>query len=252
MTKFLLLAARRSGTTLLIDCLNQHPEIQCMKRAFGLERKISDPTPDKHSGAFYLYRTRSLFNRTRYVMRRNRLIYDFLSEEVLNPQQNISAIGFRLTYDMLSKYPQMIEWSKENDIQVIHLVRHNILKTYISTVSAPIHKMHHPREGDIINATKIRIDPKDLLDILSRRTLEIEKRRQQFSDCTYHELGYEKLVSNRDEELGKIQGLLVPGMEQQLTSDLAKINPESLAETIENFHEIRDVLNGTPYEKFLE
>ena len=168
------------------------------------------------------------------------------------PRQNISAVGFRLTYEMSSKYPQIIEWAKENDVQVIHLVRHNILKTYVSTVSAPIHKMHHPREGDTIKTAKIRIEPRNVLEILSRRVWEIEHRRQQFSECMYHELGYEKLVSNSDEELGKIQRLLGTGAEKQLTSDLVKINPESLAETIENFHEIRDVLSGTPYEKFLE
>jgi hypothetical protein len=112
--------------------------------------------------------------------------------------------------------------------------------------------MHHPREGDIIKAARVRIDPIDILDSLGQRSSEIEKRRQQFSDCTYHEMGYEELVSNRDEELAKVQGFLVPGKEQQLTSDLAKINPESLAETIENIEEIRGVLSGTPYEKLLK
>jgi uncharacterized protein YqeY len=118
-------------------------------------------------------------------------------------------------------------------------------------VSAPIHKMRHPREGAAIKTTKISIDPAKVLGILNKCELEIENRRVQFSECLYHELSYEDLVRDKDEELKKIQSFLNVNQADNLTSDLVKINPDSLAEVIENFGEISDVLSGTPYEKFL-
>ena len=208
MTKFMLLAARRSGTTLLVDYLNGHPQIECVKRAFGLEKKVKNPTRDNHSGGFYLYRTRSLSHRIQYILRRDRLINDFLREDIFMPRQDVAAVGFRLIYEMSSRYPQITDWAKGNDARVIHIVRRNLLKTYISAVSAPIHKMRHPREGVIIKTTKIRVDPGKVLEILKQRIREIEHRRQQLSGCMYHELSYEDLVSNRDEALRNIQTFL--------------------------------------------
>ena len=252
VNKFIVLAARRSGTTLLIDYLNSHPEVECVKRAFGLEKKIVNPTPDNHSGGFYLYRTKNLINRVRFFVQRSALIGSYLDEDVFLPRQHYTAAGFRLIYEMSSKYPVIADWARENEVRIVHLVRRNLLKTYVSTVSAPVHKMRHPREGATITTAKIRIDPRDLLESLNQRVWDIDLRRQKFSACEFHELSYEDLVSNKDEVLGKVQTFLGIDRPAELTSDLVKINPESLSGVIENFDEIADVLSGTPYEKFLD
>ena len=93
MTKFILLADRRSGTTLVIDCLTGHPGINCAKRAFGQEKKIRNPTENHHSSDFYLYRTASLANRGKYYLQKKQLIKSFLDERVFTPRPGIRAAG---------------------------------------------------------------------------------------------------------------------------------------------------------------
>lgn len=251
MTKFILLAARRSGTTLLIDCLNSHPDIACVKRAFGLEKKIENPTPDKHSGAFYLYRTKNIGNRIRYYTGRYGLIDEFLAQDIFTSNRDHGAVGFRLIYEMSSKYPQVARWAANNDAKVIHLIRGNCLKTYISAISARIHKMRHPREGDQISTIKVHVDPKQLMMELSKRTKEAQQQRSRFSGCPYHEVYYENFTRDREKESRELLDFLHVDDAVSLSSDLVKINPDSLEGVIENYEEIYSLLQGTPYEKYL-
>jgi len=251
MTKFILLAARRSGTTLLIDCLNSHPDITCVKRAFGLEQKIRNPTPDKHSGAFYLYRTKNIGNRIRYYTHRYGLIDEFLSDDIFRRNETRSAVGFRLIYEMSSKYPQVAEWASNNGASVVHLIRGNCLKTYVSAVSARIHKMRHPRQGEPVRTVKVFIDPKQLMLELNKRTSEVQRQKQSFAGCPYHEVYYEDFTVDRAGESRKLLRFLDVDDTASLSSDLVKINPDSLEDVIENYEEIYCALQGTPYEECL-
>lgn len=252
MAKFILLAARRSGTTLLIDCLNSHPEIDCVKRAFGLEKKIKNPTLDNHAGGFFLYRMKNLSNRIRYYTRRQSLVEDFLRYDIFGPRADCPAAGFRLIYEMSTKYPQIAQWVKRNNVRVIHLIRGNMLKTYISTVTAAIHKMRHPREGAEIKTVKIHIDSQELLRELNLRTEQVEDQRRLFGGCDIREVYYEDFVADRSGESIKLLRFLGVDEGQELTSNLVKINPESLSELVENFGEIRNALRGTTYEQYLD
>ena len=252
MAKFILLAARRSGTTLLIDCLNSHPEVDCVKRAFGLEKKIKNSTPDNHAGGFFLYRMKNLSNRMRYYTRRQALVNDFLRDDIFTPGADFPAAGFRLIYEMSAKYPQIAQWARQKDARVIHLIRGNLLKTYISTVTAAIHKMRHPREGAEIRTVKIHIDPQELLTELNKRVALIEEQRQLFSDCHCHEVFYEDFVADRTKESVRMLRFLGVDESRELTTDLLKINPESLSDLVENYEEICAALKGTQHEKYLD
>jgi len=251
MRKFILLAARRSGTSLVIDCLNSHPDIHCVKRAFGLERKIKNPTSDKHSGGFYLYRTKSIVNRLRYYAGRAGLINDFLYEDVFNKNSKNHNTGFRVIYNMSSKYPELADWAKDNDVKVVHLIRKNILKTYVSSLTAPIHKMHHPREGENISTVKIQLDLKNVIKELNARLNEIDIQRERYASCTYKEIFYEDFIENQAEESIKLLDFIGADSKHLLKSTLVKINPDSLKQVVENYEEIERALKGSPLEEYL-
>ena len=251
MDKFILLADRRSGTTLVIDCLTGHPGITCAKRAFGQEKKIRNPTENHHSSDFYLYRTGSLSNRCKYFLHKKQLIKTFLDENIYAPRPGIRAAGFRLIYDMVGIFPELVEIANEENIKVLHLIRENVLKTYVSSVTARIHKMHHPREGDRVQSVKVHLDPAKMLQSMKTRTQRIEAMRARFSTCPYMETTYEEFTANRDSETARILPFLGIDDMRELHSDLVKINPDSLEDIIENYAEIQDTLSGTPYEIYL-
>lgn len=251
MTKFILLAARRSGTTLAIDCLNSHSQVECVKRAFGLERKIKNPTLDRHSGEFYLYRTRNLYNRIRYYAKRYDLIDSFLCDDIFSPREHIPAVGFRLIHEMSQMYPQIADWAKNNDVKVIHLVRENVLKTHLSAKTARIHKLHHPREGDGVNPIKIHINPDEIVSVLEKRLQDIGIQRNRYSGCDYLEISYESFVENRSDQSSRMLAFLGVDASKELVSNLMKINPDSIENIIENFDDVAEALKGTELERFL-
>lgn len=251
MQKFVLLADRRSGTTLVIDCLNNLPGVRCLKRAFGVEKKIANPTDDNHSGMFFLYRTANLKQRLRFWVDQKSLIRDFLDEEIFAPDPKIVAGGFRLIYHKADKYPGILANLEGNDTRIIHLVRRNVLKTHVSYLTAPLHKMHHPREGSAIRTVTIFIDPATILQDLRKRIQYIERIRKLTAGFPVLEVGYEDFIADRDAEGARIQPFLSLKEIVPFQSDLVKINPDSLEQIIENYDEIREVLVGTEFEEFL-
>ncbi|TCK19460.1 sulfotransferase domain-containing protein [Thiogranum longum] len=251
MEKFVILSDRRSGTTLLIDALTSHPDVSCVKRAFGQERRIKNPTPDHHSGTFFLYRTANLTRRLQFHFQRVDLIRGFLNDEIFASPPDKSVKGFRLIYAQAEQYPELVKLLQSEQLKVIHLVRENILKTYISTITAPLHKMHHPRTGDTIKIVTIRLDPAETLAQLEKRAGQIQRMRNIFSSAPYLEVSYENFSADREKESERILPFLGLHNESPLHSDLVKINPDSLRDIIENYSEIEDALKNTAFEHLL-
>jgi len=251
MQKFVLLADRRSGTTLVIDCLNNLEEVSCEKRAFGIDKKIENPTPNHHSGMFYLYRNESFGRKLRFWVDRKNLIKEFLDNQIFQTNEPGGARGFRLIYNKADQHPQILSCLKGSETKIIHLIRLNVLKTHISFLTAPMHKMHHPREGAKIKTVKLRLDTNTLLQELRKRNARIEKKRRLIDGFESLEVNYEDFVTDRNSEAERIQPFL--GFENVVPfeTDLVKINPDNLEDLIENYQEVTSVLSGTEFERFL-
>lgn len=254
MQRFVLLADRRSGTTLVIDCLNNLERVHCEKRAFGIEKKIENPDENRHSGMFFLYRQETLGRKLRFYTGRRALIREFLEAEIFagDAGGDIRDIrGFRLIYPKAEQYGDILECLRDSDTKVIHLVRENVLKTHISFLTAPMHKMHHPREGQEIKTVKLHLDTDNLLAHLKYRMDRIEENRRRIEGFPSLEVSYESFVEDRNAEAARIQPFLGIDDVVPFTTDLVKINPDALDQVIDNYEEVRDLLTGTEYEKFL-
>lgn len=251
MTKFILLAERRSGTSLMIDCLNNHPKIFCGKRVFGQEFKVKNPDKNNHSGDYFLYRSGSIKRNLLHYLNKKSSINNFLEKHFFK-KNDLETIGFRFIYNNVSSYPEVVNWIKKNNIKVIHLVRENLLKTYVSTLTAKLHKMHHPRKGEKIITKSVKLDVSNLLKELERRKNEIELNRKIFSCNPYLEIKYEDFVKNRQDESYKILNFLGSESIMTLDSDLVKINPSRLSDVVSNYSEVKKILIGTNYSSFLD
>lgn len=250
MQKFILLAGRRSGTTLFIDCLNSHPDVFCYKRIFGVEKKIKSPDENRHSSDYFLYRTANLFAIAQYFLSRQASISKFLQTK-LDFSNGIKAHGFRVIYSMSNKYPALFKWAGVEKAKVIHLVRENVLKTYISEETAKIHKMHHPKKGDIVSTVKLHINISTIQQTLNNRLHEIEAQRAGCDGLPYLQVTYESFVERRGVESKRVLEFLGVDSDIDLKSDLIKINPSNLEDLVENYQELKSELTGTPLEKLL-
>ena len=252
MERFVLLATRRSGTTLFSDVLNGHQRVHIIKRAFGMERRIKNPTSNRHSGRFFLYRTKSISRRVRFYLNRAALIAEFLHGDIFEPVEGKDVIGFRLTYGQLDQYPQILPWLQENQVKLIHLVRLNVLKTYVSELTAPLHRMHHPRKGAEVRTVTLKLNAGRIRGTLDRRVAIIERMRKNAASLPNLEVAYESFSAHRDGELAQILPFLGIEGGHVPETDLIKINPNKLSNIIENYGEVEAALRGSPHERFLD
>ncbi|MDY6876428.1 MAG: sulfotransferase [Chloroflexota bacterium] len=248
MDKFIVLAARRSGVTLLLDSLNSHPQIQCYKGVFTTTNRLKFFEFDNPDSRFYKFRSASPKRQGDYVFRRKRLISTFLTE-LYTSTAGVKAVGVRLSYIQAKKYPEVLEWALENDVGIIHLVRKNSLKAIVSHFSARKRGLHH----STLKAERvtIRLSPLRLKRRLTRLTRQIEKYNAMLADKRHIKVYYETFTANRDTEIRRILGFLEVDQSVPLTSDLIKLNPDSLENILENYEAITRAFKGTVFEKYL-
>jgi hypothetical protein len=248
MQRFIVLAGRRSGTTLLVESLDSHPDVECRKDVFSIRRRWKRFQVDVKTGLFYQFRTASLGRRIDYLFRRRRLVHAFL-EETLSPTGGVLARGIRLSYEQVRKYPDILPWVLENDVRVIHLVRDNALKAVVSHFTAKKRGFAHATSQ--VARVTLRLPPAGLRAHLEKREREIDRYRALFRDRPCCEVSYESFLARKEEETRRLLGFLGIPRYAPLTSRLVKQNPDSLRDILENYDEIARALRGTPFERHL-
>src|SRR5262249_26215232 len=127
-TRFIILCAARTGSTMLRHMLNSHPNVRCHGEVMtgrGLDSLAGDRDGDAAV-------TRTLLDR------RGSDPQGFLEDVVLDPG-SAKAVGFKIKYEelLLSDYAWLLGWLKSHrEIRVIHLTRENRLKRLVSEVTA--------------------------------------------------------------------------------------------------------------------
>ena len=257
MIKFLIITQPRSGSSFFTSCLNSHPQILCPRGSLFTKRNLSPIkgfkpdflTVDRKKSPYYKYRSSSFKRQIAHRFRRNKLIHEFLSAWYAR-HQNSEAVGCKVNYSQISRYPATISWVKQNDVKVIHLVRNNLLKRHVSNKIAITRDQHHSHKP--LKPIKVYIDPKILLQDFRRRQNRFERYRELFRGFPFLEVSYESMVADQNTETGRVLKFLGIDQLMPLTTDLVKVNPDSLEEIIENFDTIKQTLMDTEFKDFLD
>ncbi len=260
MEKFVLVATQRSGTVFFESVINRHPHIYCYPEVllslsyqsewnfynFWLEKVKQDES-----------------NITHPAMLRN---FELYLNHIFNSVPGKKAIGIDIKYDQFPQILNIFHTLKKNDIKIIHLVRKNVLKTYLSSVlnwnQRSLNRLAHGRKG--VSSVKVKIKPGNyLVQELERRKNEFAHYRNFFHKNKFKclEINYEDFFDNSNSESSTIvspvlnqiyEFLCIKEKRYDLTTDLKKTNPNKLAELIENYDEIVDFLSGTEWAYLLE
>jgi LPS sulfotransferase NodH len=248
MQRFLVLAGRRSGVTLLVDSLNSHPEIECTKDVFTTRRHWRRFQIDVKTGLFYQFRSASLARQIAYLCRRKQLVGDFLTER-FSSVDDLRARGIRLSYEQERKYPQALRWALHNDVPVLHLFRENSLKAIVSHFTAKKRGVAHATSK--LERVTLRLPPRELKKMLIERERSLARYRRQLAGHRCHEISYESFVAGREAETRRILEFL--GIDQflPLTSRWVKQNSDTLQDILENYDEIAGAFRATTFERYL-
>jgi hypothetical protein len=202
---------------------------------------------------FYRFQSTSLKRRIDYFFHQRKLINEFLTELYI-PVNGVRAIGVRVLYEQADKYPEILDWARENDVAIIHLIRENSLKAVVHTeASFKRGLLHSTSRTEPL--TKLRLSPARLEMQLTRLMQHIEKYRIMLEGGRYLEINYEALVVQRQVESHRILDFLKIDRNDPPTIDSEEkkigLLPDSLQDMLDNYEEIRQAFRGTDFERFL-
>jgi LPS sulfotransferase NodH len=235
-TRFVILAAKRSGSNLLCTLLDSHPEVLCHHEVFN------------PAGIFYAldYRDGSLDLGTTEA--RDRDPAAFL-ERLWRTRLGRRCIGFKFTCGQDERVLDIV--LHDPGIRKIVLRRHNALKSYVSEkIAEQTGQWEVYRESDLVaDQPKIAVDLADF-----RRHAEGNDRFHARIEDVLNRTGQEPLrvyyerLFHEVEHLRWLRFLGVSDLSVPLRAASVKQNPTDLRRIISNYDELLIALRGTARE----
>lgn len=247
--KFILVTKQRSGSTWLIDILNNDPRIIAYEEIF-----IDRPVTDRHPKKSLLPPIRYFDYKSIESKPRPWKLFDYLNQ-INGWGKKTQAIGYKLMYGQYLVYPEIALKAVMDRCKVIHLIRKNHLDSVISGLYAKQTARPHIVDADEHepHVVKVRINTASLIKELSahKNSITIAKIFLFFLPCRVCEIYYEDLCATPIESLGRIMAFLGIKEPYVANSFFRKIVRGSYQETIENYEEVRITLLNSPFARLL-
>lgn len=253
MTKFVILALPRTGSTMLSKSLNKHSEILCDEEIFHFSfRKNSS------RNQFKFFKIKLFSKKINYVLNYPFTFFkikNFLNTFYTNRRkENYLARGFKLMYYQTLYTPGLLTFLKENNVKVILLLRENIFKNAISDMRARqtgIYHKHQKTSGE--KASKVQRF-KVSISTLKKTMARIQHQKKQMekilNDFDHLRLSYEKLTEQWNDSIKKVESFLNVA-DEPLEAVTSKLSTENLKEVISNYDDVEDWLELHGYAEFL-
>jgi LPS sulfotransferase NodH len=255
MKCFIVLGHGRSGSTLLVRSLTEHPNV----RMFG---ELFHDTPEERERAFHALNKK--FGPGRHETSFYREGEDggaFLRDSVFykRPWSEIMAVGFKMFYLHArgnGNVAKAWDYLAENkDIHVVHLRRANLLECWLSLKIASITKEWAWQKGAPGPRTvlpPLELDPIECENYCNQTLMHRQWASERFKDHPTIEIEYETdLVSRFQETMYELHDFLgIPrGPAEQILEKMGKRKPR---EQIVNYDEFKEHFRNTLYESFFE
>ena len=247
MVKFVVAGVQRTGSTLICSSLDSHPNIYCDGEAFKVKNWKKSNYPYVPDYGYLNYVEQSMLRRVLHLCYRKKPVEEYLNDFFQKSAQK--AVGFKLMYSHVKRFPTVVPYVKEHDFKIIHLERKNILKVWVSTLGARQRGFHSQEK---VGRIKIFVPLHNLRKRLDWLNDQSGKWKDIFSKSNdYIHVEYESFVKDKPAQLGRLCDFL--GVETQiLESNLKKLTSDDLSQVIENYDEVKKLLIGTPYHYCLD
>ncbi len=254
MSRFIVISKQRSGTGFLETLLNAHPNIFCTGELLLLDRGDSFPK-------IWLEAMRQ---DEKYLVYKHatKLFRDYFNRFFLSHGE--PHVGFDIKYDQMNTLANLHELLNEYDVRIIHLIRRNYLKTYISLL-VNIEKQKQGRKAHDLkkyDPIRIRINTGEkLLGELRKRKEEIEHFSEfipaHFPTLTlFYEDFFDKTEESQTMKPDALRSIFdflgEANRKFDLESPIRKTNPSRIEEIVTNYDELVATLEGTEFEELLE
>ena len=165
------------------------------------------------------------------------------------------AVGFKLMYSQLRRYPEILPYLMRNRIRAIHLVRRNHLDVLISfAVKNEIGKAHILSAEDRPADVKVELDTRTLVRNLRKLELKHSVGRTvlRVGRLRHIEVAYEDLVAD-SAQFDRVRAFLgVPADEGVPESNIMKTRTGRQQQVVANYDEVRTVLRRSRFAALLD
>jgi len=230
--KFVIYTRGRTGSTVLTDLLNCHPDIFCDIEIFN-----------------FLY-SKGLVSFPELYIKSCSKRAAFNKKQVYGFKVKIAQLRYEHKY---SNYEKILSDLNSDGWKFIYLKRENFLRHKLSNIMSAQSQIFHIMNSDSIKTPKIRIDCNSLLEGI-KFAEEVEKtEKENLRNIPHLTLTYESDIidnSKHQETADKVFSYLNLKTSTVSTNN-KRIIPDNLEDTILNYDEVNNFFKDTEYSKYL-
>ena len=223
---FVLFGRGRSGSTVLVDLLDSHPDICCL-------------------GEVLRYPT---FFPLSYV---NRLL-----AEPDAPIRGFKLLSYQVRDMKRPAHSDALrDWIVENQVRIFHMKRDDLLRHAVSNIYARRREAFHSTDRKADQFKRIEVTPSELLSWMSGSEQLVQFEEDWLGTLPRETIVYERDLSTVERQAATRRRVLntfgLPADAGHET-DLRPVTPRNLDALLSNFDEIRAALERTKYAHFLD
>ncbi|MCG8423417.1 MAG: hypothetical protein MJE77_36415 [Proteobacteria bacterium] len=231
-TKFVILAQGRTGSTLLVDLMNSHPDVFTFGEIF--QRDVVSNV--KHPRLF--------------------------AEGLLSLSKKPCA-GFKVKLRQMEVvqnqdvHATMVDFHKHG-WKIIYLKRTNLVSHAISDLRSEKTGLYHSvvptKNGSGRSRPQVHIDLDELMETLKFQEWCLVKEKRALHSVPHLTMEYERDLLTEEaqrDSLSRVYGYL--GLaSHQANTEFRKVTSRKLSDSVENFAELAEALSKTEYARFLD
>lgn len=242
--RFLVVGIARTGSTLLVNLLNAHPQVMAFGELFRQADEVGwDVAP------FASYRS------PRLVALYRADPVAFLEKAVFRRwPRDCAAVGFKLFYYHAREAPQSAVWTYlcgDLSLKVLHIKRRNRLAQYLSLLHAHKSDVWSAAEAAAGEPAPLHLDPESCRAHFASVRQHEEDCAEAFKQHTIRDVYFEDLTSNCEQEFSAIQEVL--GLKHEVIKPtLKRQRRRPLSQAVANFDELKAAFRGSCWEDIFD
>lgn len=259
-TKFLILTSYRSGSTWLVDMINNLEGASAYSELFlhAVDKLQPQQTAFTLSQATQAYLSHTIhdyphFHYAEDVGGRIRpfTVFNYLDKFYSQP----GTVGFKLMYEQLLPYPEIWLYVMRRGTAVIHLVRENHLDVVLSNAVRRATKVTHSVAGEAEpRPVQVELDPEATIKKMRalRRNINLAHRLLRLTHVRHIKVTYENLRRDPANFTPIWQFLAIEQPVVMPASRLKKLVRSGYPELISNYEEVRQAMLHSEFAALIE
>lgn len=259
-TNFLVLSSHRSGSTWVIDVLNNLDRTSAFSEMFlPPAKRVRQNRPFfqlQSQTQTYLDESIRSYPAYHYVPDKKRRLRPFSVFSYLDKlYAQHGSIGFKLMYGQLAAFPEIWPYVMARGISVAHLVRENTLDIIISHEFRKVTRIAHSIAGEreSLPPVQIELDPDATIGRMRhlQRNVNWARKLLDLTHVRHIEVKYEELKQNAANFLPLFEFLGRGDKDTVPTSNLVKLVKIDYPDLIRNYAELERRLDDTEFASLL-